>query len=79
MVSNVSENSRTRRGYNYKKDKEDAFADEEAGCCVVIPHPDKYLKVKDRITTAKEYKEHLRGVDWMPVFYSDDDVNILNK
>jgi len=68
MKSNVSENSRLRWGYNYKQDKQDAFVDEEAGCCVVIPHPDLHLKVKDRITTAKEYKEHLKGIDWMPVF-----------
>jgi hypothetical protein len=79
MKSNVFEYSRRRRGYNFKQDEKDAYVDEETGCCVVIPHPDLYLKVKDRITTAKEYKEHLKGIDWMPVFYADEEVKKLNK
>ena len=70
-TSMVSENSRLRRGYNYKEDKLLSVIDREKGFCEVKPHPEGYLKAA-LIKTAKEYKDNLKGIDWLPVKYDDN-------
>jgi hypothetical protein len=69
-MSIVSENTRLRRGRNYKEDKLLSSIDIENAFCRVKPHPEGYLKAS-LIMTAKEYKDNLKDIDWLPVKYDD--------
>ena len=70
-MSTTSQNSRLRRGYNYQEDKLLSVIDIENGFCKVKPHPEGYLKAA-LIMTAKEYKDNLKDIDWLPVKYDDN-------
>lgn len=70
-MSIVSETTRLRRGRNYKEDKLVSVIDNENAFCRVKPHPEGYLKAA-LIMTAKEYKDNLKDIDWLPVKYDDN-------